>query len=65
MKVISISKLVSYLMAKGLLCKGCAYWYGGEDFGYGPCQVKLQRGDRAHLTHGQHPCDEPEVRDAR
>ncbi len=52
-------------MAKGLLCKGCAYWYGGEDFGYGPCQVKLQRGDRAHLTHGQHPCDEPEVRDAR
>ena len=49
-------------MAKGLRCKECAFWYGGEDFGFGPCQLKMQRGDRAYITHGQHDCDEPTVK---
>jgi len=44
-----------------LQCKGCGYWYGGEDYGYGPCQVKQQRADARFITFGQHPCDEPEV----
>ena len=49
-------------MAKELRCKDCAFWYGGEDFGFGPCQVKLQRGDKEYITHGQHDCDEPAVK---
>jgi len=49
------------VMDHHLQCKGCGYWYGGEDYGYGPCQVKQQRADARFITFGQHPCDEPEV----
>lgn len=48
-------------MGRRLRCKECIYWYGGEDFGFGPCQIKLQRSDRAYVTFGQQLCDEETV----
>ena len=44
-----------------LRCRECARWYGAEDDEIGPCMVKHARGDARFLTHGSHPCDEPEV----
>lgn len=41
-----------------LKCKDCPHWYGGEDFGYGSCRLKLQRVDKKFLTFGQQDCDE-------
>jgi hypothetical protein len=41
-----------------LRCKDCPHWYGGEDFGYGSCRLKLQRSDKKFLTFGQQDCDE-------
>ena len=39
-------------------CKDCRMWYGAEDDEFGPCLVKSSRGDRKHVTHGGHLCDE-------
>ena len=41
-----------------LKCKDCPHWYGGEDFGYGSCRLKLQREEKKFLTFGQQDCDE-------
>ena len=41
-----------------LNCKDCPHWYGGEDFGYGRCRIKLQRDEKKFLTFGQQDCDE-------
>lgn len=41
-----------------LKCKDCPHWYGGEDFGYGSCRLKLQRNEKKFLTFGQQDCDE-------
>ena len=41
-----------------LKCKDCPHWYGGEDFGYGSCRLKLQVNKKKFLTFGQQDCDE-------
>lgn len=41
-----------------LRCKDCPHWYGGEDYGYGSCRLKLQRDEQRFLTFGQQECDE-------
>ena len=41
-----------------LKCKDCPHWYGGEDFGYGSCRLKLQREEKKFLRFGQQDCDE-------
>ncbi|MFQ5553418.1 MAG: hypothetical protein ACE5EW_06840 [Thermoplasmata archaeon] len=46
-------------------CKDCDKWYGAEDDEYGPCMYKDARGDDRFVTHGSHPCDEPEELRAR
>lgn len=39
-------------------CKDCEFWYGAEDDGYGPCEIKNARGDARFVTFGTHGCDE-------
>jgi len=39
-------------------CKNCEKWYGAEDDDYGPCSIKHARGDKKHITYGEHRCDE-------
>lgn len=39
-------------------CKDCEFWYGAEDDGYGPCEIKNARGDARFVTFGTHRCDE-------
>lgn len=39
-------------------CKDCEYWYGADDYDYGPCSIKHARGDKKFITHGFHECDE-------
>lgn len=41
-----------------LHCRDCPKWYGAEDDEFGPCMIKNMRGDRKHVTHGSHECDE-------
>ena len=41
-----------------LKCKDCPHWYGGEDYGYGSCRLKLQVKRKKFLTFGQQDCDE-------
>ena len=41
-----------------LQCKDCPHWYGGEDYGYGSCRLKLRRDEQRFLTFGQQECDE-------
>jgi hypothetical protein len=41
-----------------LRCRDCPMWYGAEDEGWGPCQLKQQRADQRYLTYGGHECDE-------
>ena len=41
-----------------LRCKDCPHWYGGEDYGYGSCRLKLRREEQRFLTFGQQECDE-------
>ena len=36
-----------------LKCKDCPHWYGGEDYGYGSCRLKLQVKKKKFLTFGQ------------
>ncbi len=43
---------------KGLMCKDCPQWYGGEDHGLGPCRLKRARKAGRYITFGHHPCDE-------
>ncbi len=43
---------------KALRCKDCPQWYGGEDYGLGPCRLKRARGADRYVTYGQHACDE-------
>ena len=43
---------------KALQCKDCPQWYGGEDFGLGPCRLKRARAADRYITYGQHACDE-------
>jgi len=48
-------------MSTELRCKDCGRWYGGEDEGLGPCNVKRMRGDRKYITFGLHLCDEASI----
>ena len=41
-----------------LQCKDCPHWYGGEDYGYGSCRLKLRREEQRFLPFGQQECDE-------
>ena len=41
-----------------LYCRDCEQWYGEEDDGYGPCNIKLVKGYKRHVTFGGHACDE-------
>ena len=59
-KISSIDIFINIAQGNKLMlkCKDCPHWYGGEDFGYGSCRLKLQVKKKKFLTFGQQDCDE-------
>ncbi len=59
-KISSIDIFINIAQGNKLMlkCKDCPHWYGGEDFGYGSCRLKLQIKKKKFLTFGQQDCDE-------